>query len=88
MLLTEVGRDEDGRDRAFWVDRSGYVSVTNEGRFQECLHSYVLKAAIPSALGPATKEHDIPCRRAAHATATSVRPRDLDMAGLTVEGEL
>jgi hypothetical protein len=25
--LTEVGRDEDGLERAFWVDRSVYVSV-------------------------------------------------------------
>jgi hypothetical protein len=27
ISLTEVGRDEDGLERAFWVDRSVYVSV-------------------------------------------------------------
>ena len=54
----------------------------------EYLHSYVLKAAVMSALLLVIGIEYIPCRRAAHATATSVRPRDFDMAGLTVEGEL
>jgi len=42
------------------------------------------EGSCPVSTWTSDKKDDIPCRRAAHATATSVRPRDFDMVGLTV----